>query len=56
MYAKHQLTNIFTNKKSTLNFQVGSRQFTPNDDDISVSDVIVDCEQGMKSQDSMCGK
>ncbi len=59
MGAKQQLTNLFATGKERLKFRVADREFAPTEEDdaINVSDVIVECEPGMKSdQSGMCGK
>ncbi len=60
LVAKRRLTQLFApGSRDALVFNVGTRTFEPaqTDDVISVSDVIVQCEEGMASiNGSVCGE
>ena len=57
IHARKQLSDLFgnsTNRIRTLRFNVGQRRFEP--DTVSMSDVIIQCEQGMVDHEGSCGE
>ena len=55
MYSKYKLGQIYQNKR-TARFHSAQRNFEPADNGLKTSDLIVECDPGMKKDSDFCGE
>ena len=56
MYAKRQLDHLYKEQKNNMKFSAVNREFEPDEDALKATNVISECDEGMRADKGTCSE